>query len=378
MITKRRILMLCLSAGSMLTLPALAQSTTNCIAHHPLYIENKVEIDYEPGCTGHDEPELFPVSSKAGSGKELTWTVILPADNAGLVSNVGPAFWFGGPVTDPKSFGGQAFVELQFYPDSLVSNCRPDGGYTVAYAPNTYTVCSPVWSVTSAGSKFKEPAAFNTMLVDSTSPHSPLVMHAGDMITVHWFTTPAKDGYHVTVTDLSTGHAGTIVLNGSSGPLMPAYDVQAVGNSLVWGGVNDAPNSFVWEIGHGTIFGPLRGAVCNPGQVGCDSYNSASWAALSPIRIVSVVFGDGSAPENWGVVSDVGGKAEVAATCSMYGGPDCIYPWYTSSRYGGYHFGVDYSDTKSDFGQANQFSQAPTCGGPFGPNSTYCSTLLSK
>jgi hypothetical protein len=29
-----------------------------------------------------------------------------------------------------------------------------------------------------------------------------------------------------------------------------------------------------------------------------------------------------------------------------------------------------------DFGQANQFTQTETCGGPFGPNSTFCSTIL--
>ena len=350
-----------------------------CIAHHPLYIENRLEISYEPGCSGHDEPELFPFSNAAGSARDITWTAILPKDGNNLVSDVGPAFWFGGVVSDPKSLLGQSFVELQFYPDSIVKNCFPDGAFSVQYAPNTFTACSPVFRVTSSGQsgKFKEPTAFNAMLVDSVAPHSPLIMHAGDMITVHWFTTAAQDGFHVTVTDVSTGHSGTIVLNSSStGPLMPAYDTQAIGNSLGWGLVNDAPNAFVWEIGHTSVFGSTPGAVCNPGQSVCDSYNAATWAGLTPIRIVSVTFGDGSSPQGWGAVSDTGAIAEVTSTCSIYGGPFCIYPWYTLSSSGGFNYGVDYPDTKKDFKQANQFAEAPLCGGPFGSDSTYCSTIL--
>jgi len=39
----------------------------------------------------------------------------------------------------------------------------------------------------------------------------------------------AKDGWHVTVTDVTTGHSGTIVLNSpQDGPLNPVFDVQQV------------------------------------------------------------------------------------------------------------------------------------------------------
>ena len=40
-------------------------------------------------------------------------------------------------------------------------------------------------------------------------------MHAGDSITDHQYVTPARDGMHITVTDLTTGRSGTIVLNGN-------------------------------------------------------------------------------------------------------------------------------------------------------------------
>ena len=94
-----------------------------------------------------------------------------------------------------------------------------------------------------------------------------------------------------------------------------------------------------------------------------------------PIQIVSVTFGDGSTAKKWGAVSDFGGKAEVDQYCSSYGGPYCIYPWYTLGTTA-YHYGVDFPDTVKDYGQADQFQQSTQCGGPFGPNSTYCSTIL--
>ena len=379
---KRRVSFGCLLAAlfflTAVSVPLFAQSNqSGCIAHRPKYIEGVFEVKYDSGCTGHDEPELDPVSSLPGSAKELTWTVVLPTGGSFPVSATGPTFWFGGAVTDPKSIFGQSFVELQFYPDAIVSSCSQSGGFQVKFAPNTYSVCSPVWRLTSTGQKgvFHETAAFNAMLTDGTGPNNPLIMHAGDTITVHWFTTPAQDGFHVTVTDLTTNGSGTIVLNSSStGPLMPAFDTQAIGNALAWGAVNDTPNAFVWEIGHESVF-TGAGAFCVPGEVGCDSYDAAPWAGTSPIQIKSVTFANGSQAKQFAAVSDLGGKAEVLASCSVYGGAFCIYPWYTLGATG-YHFGVDFPDTLKDFGQANQYRQTLLCGGPFGANSTYCDTVL--
>lgn len=366
------------AAFLMFAASAQAQTVKNCLAHHPLYVPGQFEVTYTQGCTGHDEPELFPVSSAPGSARDLTWTAVLPTNGRSSVSDVGPTFWFGGTVTDPKSLFGQAFVELQFYPDSTVSKCFADGSFAVNFTPNIFTACSPVFKLLpthTGGTNFTEPTAFNAMLEDSAAPGSPLIMHAGDTITVHYYVTPAADGFHITVTNLNTGHSGTIVLNSTSdGPLMPAYDTQQIGNSLGWGNVNDAPNSFVWEIGHASIF-TGGDAFCIPGQTFCDSYNADSWAGFSPIQIKSVTFGDGSTPKNFAVVSDQGGKAEVAQSCATYGGPFCIYPWFTLGK-SGFHYGVDYPDTLKDFGQADQFTQTLQCGGPFGPNTTFCSTIL--
>jgi hypothetical protein len=353
-----------------------AQTATACLAHHFQYIPGQFEVTYEKGCTGHDEPELNPVSSAPGSGRDLTWNVVLPSDGAALVSDVGPTFWFGGVVTDPKSLFAQSFLELQFYPDSVVKNCFPNGAFSVNFAPNTYSACSPVFRLTSVGQgKFKETTAFNAMLTDGTGKNNPLIMHAGDSVSIHFFTTPEQDGFHITVTDQTTGGSGTIVLNSAAtGPLMPAFDTQEIGNALGWGLVFDAPNAFVWEIGHASIF-TGGGAFCTPGQTFCDSYNAASWSGFSPIQIKSVTFGDGSTAKTFASVSDQGGRAEVALTCATYGAPFCIYPWYTLGT-SGFHYGIDYPDTKEDFGKADQFQQTPLCGGPFGANSTFCATIL--
>jgi len=369
-----------LALGLLAAPSASAQSGSGCIAHHPNYIEGFIEVTYDSGCSGHDEPELMPLSSARGSARDLTWTVVLPADASSPVPATGPTFWFGGTVTDPMSLFGQAFVELQFYPDSIVTSCSQNGGFLVKYSPGTYSVCSPVWRLRSTGQKgkFHENAAMNPMLTDGSGPGVPLLMHAGDTITVHWYVTPAQDGFHVTVSDLTTGGSGTIVLNSpSTGPLMPAYDTQTLGNSLAWGIVHDAPNSFVWEIGHTSPYAKPAAAFCVPGQQGCFSYDAAAWAGTFPIQIRSVKFGDGSPPTNFAVVSDFGGKAEVNQYCGAanYGKPFCIYPWFTLGNTG-YHFGVDYPGQLKDFGQADQFTQTRQCDGPFGPNSTYCSTIL--
>jgi hypothetical protein len=348
-----------------------------CIAHHP-----QPDVWYTSSCTGHDEPELDPVSSAPGSAKDITWKFVLPTNGAMNVDAVGPTFWIGGTVTDPNSLFGQAFLELQFYPNSLVSGCTAGGGFNVSYAPNVYTVCSPVWAVSQHG--YSESAAFNAMLTDSASG-GPLVMHAGDVITDHQYVTPAADGMHITVTDLTTGHSGTIILNSkTNGPLMPAYDTQQIGNNLKWGLVYDTPNAFVWEIGHTGNFTTPAGQYCTPGSATkppCYSYDVPSWLQFSPLQILSVTFGDGSSPSSWAAVSDFGGKAEVDQYCGAanYGTPFCWYPWFTLNKTGNYSFytyGGNYPGTKNDFGQADQFAQTMQCPSPFGLNTDYCATPL--
>lgn len=355
--------------------PAAAQQTGagDCIAHRPA--ETTGYHIYTGSCSGHDEPELDPVSSLPGSAQNLTWTAVLPQDGTVPVSAVGPTFWWGGTVSDPnpQALFGQAFLEVQFYPDAIVNNCSTDGGYNVTFAPDKFSVCSPVWQVTTTGNK--ENAAFNAELFNGSSKQ-PLVMNGGDTITIHFFIASAGQGWNVQITDVTTGQSGTIVLNSKYGPMLPAFSTQQIGNALGWGAVDDTPNAFVWEIGHTSNFTSPAGQTCTAGQTICDSYDTAHWLGFTPLRIESVRFADGSGPSQWATVSDLGGTAEVNATCATYGGAFCTYPWFAVNQ-AAFTFGADYPGTSSDFGQAAQFATSPQCGGPSGPDSTYCDTVLS-
>ena len=365
--------------------PGVAQAAGKqgggCVGRHPAYIEDVFEPSYSAGCSGHDEPELNPLSNLAGSAKDVTWSFVLPGNGDRFpVDAVGPTFWFGGPVTDPDSLFGQAFEELQFYPNSVVTNCTPNGGFVLSQQAGDYTVCSPVWSLTTTGQKpnYHEPAAFNAMLTrDGTN--APLVMHANDSINVHYFVTAAKDGWHIRVTDMTSGQSGLIVLNSrKGGPMMPPFSRSKIGNSLGWGLVHDAPIAFVWEIGHTSPFTTPASQFCVPEQTLCDSYDTAHWLGFSPLQIKSVTFANGSTANKWAVVSDFGGTAEVNQYCPSYGGPFCTYPWYVfNGTDSAFTYGADYPGTKFDYGQAGQFATTMQCGGPFGPDSTYCDTVLN-
>jgi hypothetical protein len=370
---------------------ALARAAGNgqslCIGHHPQDF-----VWYTSSCTGHDEPEIDPLSTDSGSAQNLTWTLVLPKNEPGTteaqvgqVDSVGPTFWIGGSVTDPNSLFDEAFLELQFYPNSITTNCAAGGGYDVTYSANTYTACSPVWEVSRHGNA--ESAAFNAMLTDSATG-GPLIMHAGDTITDHQYITAANDGMHITVTDLTTGHSGTIVLDSkTNGPLMPAFSVQKLGNALGWGLVNDAPNALVWEIGHTGNYTTPAGQYCVPGSATkppCYSFNIPSWLTFSPLQIKGVTFGNGSPAKSWAAVTDTGGEAEVLGnsfvgptSCSAYGGPFCSYPWYAwNATMKVFTFGGDYPGTTNDYGKALQFAQTEDCTSPNGPYPQYCATVL--
>jgi len=203
-------------------------------------------------------------------------------------------------------------------------------------------------------------------------------MNAGDTIQVHFFVASPSQGWNITVSDLTTGHSGTIVLNSKYGPLLPQFSTQQIGNALGWGLVDDTPNAFVWEIGHTSNFTTPAGKLCNPGDTSCDSYDTSHWLGFTPLKIVSVTFANDSTARQWAVVSDLGGTAEVTSSCSVYGGPYCTYPWYAfNSAASAITFGADYPGTKFDYGQGSQYATTPLCGGPFGPDSTYCDTVLT-
>jgi hypothetical protein len=337
---------------------------------------------YTPGCTGHDEPELDPVSSSARSAENVSWRVQLPADGTSAVSSVGPTFWFGGTVKDPNphKIGQEGFLELQFYPDSITKDCGSTGSFSLVHAPNVYTACSPVWTLAKKGTQIAEPAAFNGMLTDA-SGKAPFVMDALDIVDVHIWAPGPSSPYQEQVTDETSEQTSSVLvlISPKDGPLTPEFSTQDVGNALDWGAVWDTPMAFVWEIGHSDLYGSTPGAFCIPGQTNCGSFNTANWAGFQPIRIFGVTFGDGSHQQHWAAVSDTGGKAEVLGNsfvgptdCAAYGGPYCIYPWFSSD--GG---AINYGVGSNNLGGVNQFAQTATCPstGVF-PGSTYCDTII--
>jgi hypothetical protein len=377
------------SGAGTVTSAVAGASTAGCLAHilGGLTAEDGDWSDYYTSrCTGHDEPELDPVSSAPRSAQNITWRVRLPADGSFPVSSVGPTFWFGGTVKDsnPKKIGHEGFLELQFYPDSFTKNCTGNGGFSVVHAPNVYTACSPVWTLRKRGRDVSEPAAFNGMLTDATGK-APFVMHALDIVDVHiWAPTPSS-AYREQVSDETSGKTSSVLtlISPSDGPLTPEFSTNAIGNALDWGGVWDTPMAFVWEIGHSDLYGDHSDAFCVPGQTFCGSFNNANWAGFTPIRIFDATFGNGSHPRHWAVVSDTGGIAEVLGNsfvgptdCTGYGGPFCIYPWFSWDG-GALNYGVHYPDTQKDFGRATQFDQRTNCpeDGIFS-GGTYCDTII--
>jgi hypothetical protein len=311
----------------------------------------------------------------------------LPADGTVPVSAVGPTFWFGGTVKDsnPHKIGQEGFLELQFYPDSFTKNCFSNGGFSLVHAPNIYTACSPVWTLAKQGQGIAEPAAFNGMLTDGTGK-APFVMHALDIVDVHIWAPSGGSAYREQVTDETTKQTSSVLvlISPRDGPLTPEFNTNEIGNALDWGGVWDTPMSFVWEIGHADLYGAHPLQFCVPGQTFCDSFNNDSWAGFTPIRIFDATFGDGSHQENWAAVSDTGGIAEVLGNsfvgptdCTTYGGPYCIYPWFSTDTGGAINYGVDYPNTANDYGMAEQFTQTADCpeDGIFS-GGTYCDTIL--
>jgi hypothetical protein len=366
-----------------------ATSAVNCLAHvvGGLSADDSDWSDYyTPGCTGHDEPELDPVSSAPGSAQNISWRVALPAGGTFPVTSVGPTFWFGGTVkdTNPQKIGGEGFLELQIYPDSLTKKCAPNGGFQVKHEVGVYTACSPVWTIQERHGEIIEPAAFNGMLMDATGS-GPFVMHGRDIIDVHiWAPNPSAP-YQEQITDETSGETSSVLvlIGPKDGPLTPQFSTNEIGNALDWGGVWDTPMAFVYEIGHSDIYGDHPGEFCVPGQTFCGSFNYANWAGQQPLRIFGATFGDGSHPQNWAVVTDTGGKAEVLGDsfvgptdCDGYGGPYCIYPWYSWDGQA-FNYGVNYPNTVDKFGQASQFQKKARCpeDGVF-EGATYCDTIV--
>ena len=217
------------SSGTVTSGSAGAYGAAHCLAHVVGGLSETAYDYYTPGCTGHDEPELDPVSSAPGSAQNITWRAVLPADGTFPVSSVGPTFWFGGTVkdTNPHKIGGQGFLELQFYPDSLTTRCTPTAASSSSTRP-TYTRRAHLSGRSrSRRARIIEPAAFNGMLMDAAGS-GPFVMHARDIVDVHIWAPSPDAAYREQVTDETSGQTSSVLVLNSpgDGPLTPAFSTQ--------------------------------------------------------------------------------------------------------------------------------------------------------
>jgi hypothetical protein len=221
---------------------------------------------------GHDEPDMTFLSSRSGSGNDVTWTERIPADpsSAPTVARPGSdvahwfelsvAPWFSMAMCDPNSYpqtpcaplsdanapaadgtggGGSAFMEMQLYPpgfapfDDAIS-C--DNRHWCAALNIDSLACTE--GVAVCNSACEEPVNFAYIQtngvppgpvapseadVQTFSPNShTLLMNPGDVITVHMFDAPVPGGggghaFEVVIRDLTTRRTGFMQASAANG-----------------------------------------------------------------------------------------------------------------------------------------------------------------
>ena len=103
----------------------------SCLAHHPQYIDNVIEVQYSTGLHRPRRARARPAFERCRARRrDLTWTVVLPSERL-VRRSMRPARPSGSAGRSPirTSLFGQAFVELQFYPNTIVTNCNPNGSF---------------------------------------------------------------------------------------------------------------------------------------------------------------------------------------------------------------------------------------------------------
>jgi hypothetical protein len=367
-----------LPPGNPALLPPSLEPSTPCYALNPAPVPQTL---LPTGCGAHDEPSLNFYSDLPGSGGNVSWNATLPVDGSPTQnqSDLYAAAWFGIVVSDPASWFGQCYVEIQFYPDFNWST------------PTTSTYGD--WSGAAVGWQV-DPA---TGAVD-TCYYSPLYVHGlsgdgyfgmsqGDSFQLRllgW--TGETGGEQAWINDTTSGAASHLTLYNSTAdlPLDPAYSANDVQNALLWTPGGGLPNSFQLEIGRSGNPGGVTNSSfggCTPGakrsspvdpSVPCPSYNPLSWVndTLTPWNVGVPTFPNGptnSTPSQFGLSSNLGGVAAIPVlsngTCgSRIGSTDCTYPWFSySCTSPGFTFGAtDFASVTSDFGESNEYPAVAT------------------
>ncbi len=248
---------------------------------------------------GHDEPSLRFISSRPGSGSDVTWTERLPVEPRALPTTGHPgsdvthtfelsvAPWFSMNLCDPKSDpqvpctprsdanaphgsfpgGGNAFMELQFYPPGFApfdDSISCDNTHWCSALTIDSVECDAAGS---CNNNCIEPVNFAFIQRDGVpvGPPSPqesdlrtftpnaqtLMMNQGDRVVIHMFDAKVAGGHAFTVRehDLTTGQRGTMTASAANGFMntsiadctgtpfnfQPEYSSAKAGNIVPWG-----------------------------------------------------------------------------------------------------------------------------------------------
>jgi hypothetical protein len=271
---------------------------------------------YENGhYIGHDEPSLRFLSSRKGSGSNFTMTETLPRDPKAMPTvktpghdvthwfELTPAPWISTTVCDPDSApltpctarsdanaphgnypgGGQAFVELQFYPPGMAPFADNTSCNDTSWC-SALTIDSLECQGNGNGNcnnKCVEPVNFAFIQTNGvpTGPPSPqlgdyatetpnshtLMMSPGDKVTIHMWDAKIPGGHALEAreTDLTTGKSGFMIASAKNGfkntnpftcdgtpfNFQPAYSTARAANVIPWG-IGPYMINTEYEIGH--------------------------------------------------------------------------------------------------------------------------------
>jgi hypothetical protein len=233
----------------------------NAAAHDHRFYDNGHYI-------GHDEPSIRFISSRPGSGGDVTFNEHLPVDPAArpTVNNPGhdvthwfelsPAPWFGMSLCDPNSFpqtpctpnsdsnaphgsfpgGGAAFMEMQFYPPGMgpkVDSISCDNTHWCAALTIDSLEARANGQIQNAcvepvnfafiqrnGVPAGPPGPNTATLASVTANSQTLLMNPGDKIRVHMFDASIGGGQHafeVKINDFTTGQSGFMIASAANG-----------------------------------------------------------------------------------------------------------------------------------------------------------------
>lgn len=319
---------------------------------------------------GHDEPDMSFYSDKAGSGDNVTWTETLPLDPAALPTVAAPgsdvthwfelsvAPWFSMMMCDPQSYpmnpctpqhdanaptcvgaqttgcylgGGNAFMEMQFYPPGFApfaDGVSCDNAHwcaalnidslecTAGFATCNNNCVEPVnfAYIQTNGVPTGAPSPQKTSLATFTPNGQTLLMSPGDRLNVQMSNAPVPGhrgqyAFEVVIHDLTNGQTGFMQASAANGfqntsmadcsgtpfNFQPEYNTAAPANISPWAALaTDISTQF--EIGH---FTP------------CSSLSGQSSVALSP-SVTDVFYNNCAGPyESSAPGGDTAKKLEV-------------------------------------------------------------------